>query len=208
MSQARTPRRPRRGSPARVRNLRGRDPEGPVRRGTVEIWDNGTYELLEEKKHGGLTVRLDGRKLEGTWTLVLPISVATRRIGSFSAARRRGACSERSGQTYKPMLATLAAEIPRGAGWTFEVKWDGYRAIATESGGDTTLDEPEWERSDGTVPERREGDSKGGQDAGSRPRRRGVCAGRIRPFELFGNAAGQGGNADRLLRLRRARDRG
>src|SRR5206468_7758969 len=41
--------------------------------------------------------------------------------------------------TYEPMLATLAEDVPRGAGWTFEVKWDGYRAIATESGGDTTL---------------------------------------------------------------------
>jgi bifunctional non-homologous end joining protein LigD len=37
------------------------------------------------------------------------------------------------------MLATLAEDVPRGVGWTFEGKWDGYRAIATESGGDTTL---------------------------------------------------------------------
>jgi bifunctional non-homologous end joining protein LigD len=37
------------------------------------------------------------------------------------------------------MLATLAEVVPRGAGWEFEVKWDGYRAIAVVSQGDTTL---------------------------------------------------------------------
>src|SRR6478609_5838515 len=28
---------------------------------------------------------------------------------------------------YKPMLATLARGVPSGEGWTFEVKWDGFR---------------------------------------------------------------------------------
>ena len=28
------------------------------------------------------------------------------------------------------MLATQDEHIPHGAGWTFEVKFDGYRAIA------------------------------------------------------------------------------
>jgi ATP-dependent DNA ligase len=27
------------------------------------------------------------------------------------------------------MLATLATELPRGDAWTYEVKWDGYRAL-------------------------------------------------------------------------------
>ena len=38
--------------------------------GSVEIWDNGTYELLEEKPNGQLTVALHGKRLRGTWTLV------------------------------------------------------------------------------------------------------------------------------------------
>jgi bifunctional non-homologous end joining protein LigD len=37
------------------------------------------------------------------------------------------------------MLATLAAEIPEGDGWLFEVKWDGYRALAYVRGGETRL---------------------------------------------------------------------
>ena len=53
--------------PLEYGDLRGRDPEGrSTARGTVEIWDKGTYELVEEKKNGGLTVRLHGERLKGT----------------------------------------------------------------------------------------------------------------------------------------------
>ena len=48
----------------------GEIPKGSYGAGTVEIWDKGTYELLEEKKNGGLTVRLEGKKLKGTYALV------------------------------------------------------------------------------------------------------------------------------------------
>ncbi len=48
----------------------GEIPKGNYGAGTVEIWDNGTYELVEEKPDGGLTVRLHGKRLEGTWTLI------------------------------------------------------------------------------------------------------------------------------------------
>ena len=48
----------------------GEIPKGNYGAGTVEIWDNGTYELLERKKNGGLTVRLHGKRLDGVWTLV------------------------------------------------------------------------------------------------------------------------------------------
>src|SRR5436189_256281 len=33
-------------------------------------------------------------------------------------------------KTVQPMLATLADEPPGEPGWMYEVKWDGYRAIA------------------------------------------------------------------------------
>src|SRR4029450_11366846 len=39
----------------------GEIPKGQYGAGTVEIWDSGTYELLEEKPDGGRTVRLGGR---------------------------------------------------------------------------------------------------------------------------------------------------
>jgi len=40
---------------------------------------------------------------------------------------------------YRPMLATQEEHIPRGDGWTFEVKFDGYRAIAYIRGGECKL---------------------------------------------------------------------
>jgi len=126
--------------PLEYATFAGEIPKGQYGAGTVEIWDNGTYELLEEKKNGGLTVRLHGRKLEGTWTLVPAHLGGNEKNWLILRKRDDAAPAPRpSGQTYKPMLATLAEDVPRGAGWTFEVKWDGYRAIATESGGDTTL---------------------------------------------------------------------
>jgi len=35
----------------------------------------------------------------------------------------------------EPMLAKLAHELPDGAGWLFEPKWDGFRAIVFRDGG-------------------------------------------------------------------------
>jgi len=126
--------------PLEYATFEGEIPKGEYGAGTVEIWDNGTYELLEEKKNGALTVRLHGKRLEGTWTLV-PAHLGGNEKNWLILRKRDDAvpAARRSGQTYKPMLATLAEDVPRGAGWAFEVKWDGYRAIATESGGDVTL---------------------------------------------------------------------
>ena len=37
------------------------------------------------------------------------------------------------------MLATLAAEVPKGDDWLYEIKWDGYRIVATVAGGEPEL---------------------------------------------------------------------
>jgi bifunctional non-homologous end joining protein LigD len=37
------------------------------------------------------------------------------------------------------MLATLTEELPRGDGWQFEPKWDGYRALSYVRGGEAKL---------------------------------------------------------------------
>jgi bifunctional non-homologous end joining protein LigD len=118
----------------------GEIPKGEYGAGTVEIWDSGTYELLEEKKNGGLTVRLHGKKLDGTWSLI-PAHLSGDEKNWLIIRKRDDAAPARQPKagTYAPMLATLAEEVPRGAGWIFEVKWDGYRAIAGVSGGEATL---------------------------------------------------------------------
>ena len=44
-------------------------PEGTYGAGTVEIWDRGQYQLLEEKP-GRLLFRLEGSKLKGEYVLL------------------------------------------------------------------------------------------------------------------------------------------
>src|SRR4051812_15188105 len=46
-------------------SFEGEIPAGQYGAGTVELWDHGTYELVEEKKNGGLTVRLQGGRAAG-----------------------------------------------------------------------------------------------------------------------------------------------
>lgn len=39
----------------------------------------------------------------------------------------------------KPALATLVDDVPKGDGWLFEVKFDGYRAVASVSGDEARI---------------------------------------------------------------------
>ena len=39
----------------------------------------------------------------------------------------------------RPMMATAAAQLPVGAEWSYEVKWDGYRTLAYKDGARVTL---------------------------------------------------------------------
>lgn len=41
--------------------------------------------------------------------------------------------------TFAPMEATSVAEIPAGAGWQYEPKWDGFRCIAFRDGDEVAL---------------------------------------------------------------------
>src|SRR5690606_24438469 len=38
-----------------------------------------------------------------------------------------------------PQLATLVDEIPSGTGWLFEMKYDGYRALAAVAGPEVRI---------------------------------------------------------------------
>ena len=122
----------------------GEIPKGNYGAGTVEIWDSGTFELLEEKPDGGLTVRLHGKRLEGTWTLV-PASLDGD-PKNWLLIRKRDETAPRGEvrNDYQPMLAALAHELPRGSSggageWVYEVKWDGYRALGYVRAGDAKL---------------------------------------------------------------------
>ena len=118
----------------------GEIPKGQYGAGTVEIWDSGTYELLEEKRDGGLTVRLDGERLQGVWTLV-PAHLSGEEKNWLIIRKREDAPPKARGKRteYAPMLATLTEDVPTGKGWSFEVKFDGYRALAYLHGSEAHL---------------------------------------------------------------------
>jgi bifunctional non-homologous end joining protein LigD len=127
--------------PMEYADFEGEIPQGQYGAGTIEIWDRGTYELLEEKKDGGLTFRLHGERLQGVWALV-PASLDGD-PKNWLLIRKREASDNLSQATerreYRPMLATLAQSIPKEPGWLFEIKWDGYRIIARLAGGEADL---------------------------------------------------------------------
>jgi bifunctional non-homologous end joining protein LigD len=125
--------------PLEYANFEGEIPKGQYGAGLVEIWDKGTYELVEEKKDGGLTVELHGERLQGTWTLVPAKLDGNPKNWLILKKREDGAAEPRPRRRYAPMLATLAKDVPAGDEWLFEVKWDGYRAIVDLHGGEATL---------------------------------------------------------------------
>jgi len=118
----------------------GEIPKGQYGAGTVEIWDTGTYDTLEEKPGGGLTVRLHGKKLDGVWGLV-PAKLGGDEKNWLLIRKREEGAQGGPSRTYRPMLATPAdaKEIPRADGWEFEIKWDGYRIVARVAGGEAQL---------------------------------------------------------------------
>lgn len=118
--------------PLEYATFEGEIPKGNYGAGTVEIWDRGTYELVEEKRNGGLTVRLQGKKLDGLWALVPARLSGDEKNWLIVRKKDDAAAPVSSGprRRYQPMLASLAAGLPRGGDWAFEPKWDGYRALA------------------------------------------------------------------------------
>jgi bifunctional non-homologous end joining protein LigD len=126
--------------PLEYGNFEGEIPKGQYGAGTVEIWDRGTYELLEEKKNGGLTVRLHGKKLKGVYALV-PAKLSGDPKNWLIVKKREDpdSVAPKERHVYRPMLATLEKAVPRGDDWEFEIKWDGYRIITRVAGGEPEL---------------------------------------------------------------------
>jgi bifunctional non-homologous end joining protein LigD len=94
--------------PLEYARFEGEIPKGQYGAGTVEIWDSGTYELLEEKPNGGLTVRLHGKRLDGVWALV-PAHLDGKEQNWLILRKREDAApaADVPARKYRPMLATL-----------------------------------------------------------------------------------------------------
>jgi bifunctional non-homologous end joining protein LigD len=125
--------------PLEYAKFHGEIPKGQYGAGTVEIWDSGTYDLLEEKRNGQLTVRLHGKRLKGTWSLV-PAHMDGKEENWLLIKRTDDAEPGAPPRKYKPMLATSEEHVPHRDDWSFEVKFDGYRALAYVHGGECRLE--------------------------------------------------------------------
>src|SRR5436305_4477080 len=117
--------------PLEYLDFHGEIPRGQYGAGTMTIWDTGAFELhkWEERK---VEVTFHGERLHG-------------RYGLFAIGRAPG--QEKDWMIHRmdppedperepmperivPMMARLGSVPPDQDGWSFEVKWDGVRAIA------------------------------------------------------------------------------
>jgi bifunctional non-homologous end joining protein LigD len=118
--------------PLEYLEFHGEIPKGQYGAGTMTIWDHGTYELhkWEERK---VEVTFHGARLSG-------------RYGLFSIGRSGDSANDwmihrmdppadpnrvPMPERILPMMAKPSSALPRDQkNWSFEVKWDGVRAIA------------------------------------------------------------------------------
>jgi bifunctional non-homologous end joining protein LigD len=192
--------------PYDYRNFEGIIPKGQYGGGTVIVWDEGTYEpldevggkkaqeklLLKQLKSGSVKIRMHGHKMKGEWALVhtrgrgdnawllikhrdeyantaditnkeksvlsgktikqveknpeniygearkpepaKKTPVAKKTVAKKGVAKKKIKIAAGKKAAFpkdlQPMLATLVDKPFDEEGWTYEVKWDGYRAIA------------------------------------------------------------------------------
>ena len=154
--------------PVAYANFEGEIPKGQYGGGTVMVWDQGTFEPLtrspaKDLKGGKLHFVLHGQKLEGEWYLVRlrtedqwllirggkdmkPVSkrqddlsvisgkTMTQLASKPDAKRKRKPLPE----FVEPMKAKLIKTSPNGD-WLYEIKFDGWRAIAIKGDDETRL---------------------------------------------------------------------
>ena len=150
--------------PVEYGKFEGTIPKGHYGGGTVMLWDRGTFR--DESKNAGKAItegkihfHLKGKKLRGEWALVRMRNEATQWLLIKAGENLRPAAttwdlSAKTGRTMEeiagtkngvrvkepefvePMKAKPSAQLPNGGEWLYELKFDGYRFLATK-GGDT-----------------------------------------------------------------------
>jgi bifunctional non-homologous end joining protein LigD len=168
--------------PFSYRTFEGDIPAGNYGAGHVDIWDQGEYyaaavtdreagekALLEGLEKGSIRFVLQGKKLQGEFSLV---EMKGRQknawllvkkdddhavhedytVEDFAAGEKKPpktavtkkavkkvTAPEEMPQTLKPMTARLTDEAFDDEAWIFETKWDGYRALAEVRDGAVNL---------------------------------------------------------------------
>lgn len=149
--------------PYSYKDFAGDIPKGNYGAGHVDIWDEGWYEprtettqpektLREEHETGHITFVLHGKKLKGEFALIKMKDdknwLLVKKDDNFAESQSTFTDTSLPIESYpqktapwtvKPMLCTLVEEPFSDEGWLFEVKWDGYRAIAAKHNTITQL---------------------------------------------------------------------
>jgi bifunctional non-homologous end joining protein LigD len=142
--------------PLEYADFQGEIPPGQYGAGSVEIWDSGTWEPLEDPsagiEKGSLKFKLRGGKLSGGWALVRMRGrenkkqewLLIKEKDRFAEGAREDGMPEGSKKADMPLfiapqLATLVDRIPEGEGWGYEIKFDGYRILARIDRGEVKL---------------------------------------------------------------------
>ncbi len=116
--------------PLEYGKFEGTIPKGEYGAGHVIIWDHGTYDT-EKWRTNEVMVVLHGARATGRYVL-FPIDEKNWMIHRMDPAPRDFADMP---QHVKPMLA-MAGDLPtKDAGWAYEFKWDGVRALLYVDGG-------------------------------------------------------------------------
>lgn len=141
-------------------------PKGNYGAGTVEIWDQGTFctpdcttpkeierTLSQGLKKGHFSILLEGEKLKGEFTLLKLKQASEDNAWLLIKKKDTDAFSEELITSKKtgrkklkkmsdfipPMLASLVEGPFDDEDWLFEIKWDGYRALAFIDRGKVAL---------------------------------------------------------------------
>jgi bifunctional non-homologous end joining protein LigD len=118
--------------PLEYLDFHGEIPKGQYGAGTMTIWDQGAYDLhkWEDKK---VEVTFHGERLSGRYGL-FPIGKGGDAANDWMIHRMDPPADpdrEPMPERIVPMMARPSDTVPRDEkNWSFEVKWDGVRAIA------------------------------------------------------------------------------
>ena len=129
--------------PLEYLDFEGDIPKGSYGAGTMRIWDRGTYEehKFDDAK---VEVTFHGERLNGRYGLFPLKHSKNEPPGKDWMIHRMDPPSDPTRQPMpeqlKPMLARAGSLPVRDAGWAFEVKWDGVRALAYSEPGRLRLE--------------------------------------------------------------------
>jgi bifunctional non-homologous end joining protein LigD len=126
--------------PLEYLDFEGEIPKGQYGAGSISIWDHGTYDCLKWEPRK-IEVALHGQRLDARYAL-FPIEDAQDPKDWMIHRMDPPADPQREPMPAHlvPMLATTGSLPKEQAGWGFEIKWDGVRAIAYSRPGELRLE--------------------------------------------------------------------